>query len=628
MTELNPKNFYDLRFIANINAAKDKIFFEIFTPNEKSNDYSSSIYELRNRRILKYSRGDKDMDALISPNKEMMIYISKEDKKSRLILRDIEKGNERVIFSTDINLKTYKWNADSNSIYAVLERKQKDEDYRIIDDYPIYFNGEGFVHNSEFILLKISINGKKEELWKGEDEIIEIEPMPEGENIAVVVREKGWDVYDSRLSLFNIKNRKFEFITSEKVGISNIHALEDGKILFLMNKHDRSIFQSPKFFIYSKNEIIPLSEKYDISISNSVNSDSRMGKNRSIKVYNGKAYFISTSEGKAGLYSIDFKGKIKEEINGSFSIDGYDFLNDRIYYISQSSNEPQEIWTKRDNKIEKITNINRKISSFDLRKAENFKVNASDGTTLDCWFIKGKSKSTILEIHGGPRTSYGEGFIFEFHLLNKLGFNILYSNPRGSDSYGDDFALEIKESYGERDFKDINEIVDETISKFGVDPKRIGVNGGSYGGFMVNWIIGHTDRFKAAITDRSISDQISFYFTSDIGPRFNGDQIGGNPVDNLEHYFDKSPIKYYRNVKTPLLIVHSDEDYRCPLPQAIEFYTALKTNGNKVKMIIFKGENHELSRGGKPKNRVKRLEEIINWFEENLLDEKSRKQNH
>jgi len=625
MAGLNPKNFYDLKFIANVNVAKDKIFFEIFSPNEGKNDYISSIYELREKKILKYSRGEKDRDAIISPNEEMMVYTSKEDKKSSIILRDINKGNERVIFSTDINLKSYKWSSDSKSIYAILEKKQKDEDYRIIDDYPIYFNGEGFVHNSELRIIKISTNGKKEELWKGEDEIIEIEPMQDGKNIAAIVRPKGWDVYDSRLSLFNIARKKFEFLTSERVGISNIHSLKDGRIIFLMNRHNKSIFESPKFFIYSKKEIISLSEKYDISISNSVNSDSRMGKNRLIKVRDGKIYFVSTSEGKAGLYSIDFNGKLYKEIDGNFSIDGYDILKNEIYYISQSSNEPQEIWVSRDKKIKKITDLNRKISSFKLNRAQNFKVRASDGKDLDCWFIKGKSKSTILEIHGGPRTSYGEGFIFEFHLLNQKGFNILYSNPRGSDSYGDNFALEIKERYGERDYKDINEIVDYAISKFRIDPKRIGVEGGSYGGFMVNWIIGHTDRFRAAITDRSISDQISFYFTSDIGPRFNGDQIGGNPLDNFEHYLDKSPIKYYRNVKTPLLIVHSDEDYRCPLSQAIEFYSALKTNGNNVKMIIFKGENHELSRGGKPKNRIKRLEEIINWFENNILDEKSKK---
>ncbi len=209
--------------------------------------------------------------------------------------------------------------------------------------------------------------------------------------------------------------------------------------------------------------------------------------------------------------------------------------------------------------------------------------------------------------------------MFEFQLLNSNGFNLIYSNPRGSDGYGDDFALEIKNRYGERDYHDILEILDYSSKKLGMNADRVGVIGGSYGGFMVNWIIGHTDRFNAAVTDRSISDQISFFFSSDIGPRFNSDQMGGSPYDNLDHFWDKSPIKFIRNVKTPLLIIHSEEDYRCPVWQAYELFTQLKKQGSEVRLVLFKGENHDLSRGGKPKNRVKRLEEILKWFEEKLV---------
>jgi len=156
------------------------------------------------------------------------------------------------------------------------------------------------------------------------------------------------------------------------------------------------------------------------------------------------------------------------------------------------------------------------------------------------------------------------------------------------------------------------------IRELGFDGNHIDVIGGSYGGFMVNWIIGHTNRFRAAVIDRSISDQISFFFTSDIGPRFNSDQMGGDPLSNLDHYWDKSPLKYMKNANTPLLIVHSDEDFRCPVGQAYELFTQLKRQGSKVRMIQFRGENHDLSREGKPRNRVRRLEEIVSWFSENL----------
>ncbi len=620
MAQLKPENFYDLKFISNINIVKDKIFFEIFTPDRKENSYNSSIYELKGKKALKYSRGKTDRDMIISPNNKLMIYFSKEDKKNNIILKDIENGNERSIYSTDLEIKTYKWDKNSKSIYLILQNKPKDEDYRIIDDYPVYFNGEGYIHNSEFILLQLYLSGRTKELWRGENNILEIEPSPNKEEIAVVVREKGWDVYDSKLAIFNTKERTFTYITQEKGGVSNLNFLKDGRLLFLFNSHKRSIFESPKFWIYYNRSITSISQEYDISISNSVNSDSRMGKNRTVKIVDDKIYFISTIRGKAGIYTIDLKGNIEKIVAGDFSVDGFDVSGNAIYFISQASDKPQEIWVKESSKFSKVTDINKTISSFKLTRPQYFSVQASDGKELDCWLMKGKNNSTILEIHGGPRTSYGEGFIFEFHLLNKMGFNVLYSNPRGSDSYGDDFALEIKGEYGERDFKDINEIVDETIKKFKIDSDSIGVNGGSYGGFMVNWIITHSERFKAAITDRSISDQFSFYFTSDIGPRFNGDQIGGNPVENYEHYIDKSPIKYYKNAKAPLLIIHSEEDFRCPISQAYEFYTAMKLNGNKVRMIVFKNENHDLSRNGRPRNRVKRLEEILGWFKENMAD--------
>ncbi len=187
-------------------------------------------------------------------------------------------------------------------------------------------------------------------------------------------------------------------------------------------------------------------------------------------------------------------------------------------------------------------------------------------------------------------------------------------NPRGSDGRSEKFAIEIKGKYGERDYKDLMEGLEYAVENFKIDRSRFGVTGGSYGGFMTNWIVGHTNVFKAAVTQRSISNQISFFSTSDIGPEFNGDQIGGTPLENLEHYWDKSPLKYVERIKTPLLIIHSDEDYRCPVEQAYQLFTFAKFYNKNVEMAIFPGENHELSRSGKPKHRIKRLKLINDWF--------------
>jgi dipeptidyl aminopeptidase/acylaminoacyl peptidase len=163
------------------------------------------------------------------------------------------------------------------------------------------------------------------------------------------------------------------------------------------------------------------------------------------------------------------------------------------------------------------------------------------------------------------------------------------------------------------------EMVDYSVKNFGIDPEHIGVTGGSYGGYMVNWIVGHTDRFEAAVSDRSFSDAVSDYFSGDIGPTFDSDQIGGTPYENLETYWEKSPIKHIRNCKTPLLLIQNDSDYRCPVWQAYELFTQLKMQGAVTKLVVFKGENHNLPFSGKPKNRVKRLEEIVGWFQKYLL---------
>ena len=160
------------------------------------------------------------------------------------------------------------------------------------------------------------------------------------------------------------------------------------------------------------------------------------------------------------------------------------------------------------------------------------------------------------------------------------------------------------------------ECVDYVLSHYPVDAEKLFVTGGSYGGFMTNWIVGHTVRFRAAVTQRSISNQISFWGTSDIGPWFNKDQIGGGADlwDRFEHYWDKSPLKYARNIKTPLLIIHSEEDYRCPVEQAYQLFYALKMQKKDTKLVLFPGENHDLSRSGKPQHRIVRLKEIAAWF--------------
>ena len=226
-----------------------------------------------------------------------------------------------------------------------------------------------------------------------------------------------------------------------------------------------------------------------------------------------------------------------------------------------------------------------------------------------------QSYPAILDIHGGPKTAYGQVYYHEMQYWVNEGYIVMYCNPTGSDGKGGEFA-DIRGKYGTIDYEDIMAFTDKILSKYkAIDQKRLYVTGGSYGGFMTNWMIGHTHRFKAAATQRSISNWISFHATSDIGYYFASDQNGAHPFDDLNKLWDHSPLKYIKNVKTPLLMIHSDEDYRCPIEQAMQFFVPLKERGIDTKLIWFKGENHELSRGGKPQARIKRLTEITHWFQ-------------
>jgi len=196
-----------------------------------------------------------------------------------------------------------------------------------------------------------------------------------------------------------------------------------------------------------------------------------------------------------------------------------------------------------------------------------------------------------------------------------MGYFVFYCNPKGSDGRDNAFA-DIRGRYGEEDYQNLMDFADGVLAAYPqIDPKRVCETGGSYGGFMTNWILGHTTRFCCCASQRSISNWFSFYGTADIGYFFAEDQNAGNTFRSPEKLWRHSPLRYAANAKTPTLFIHSDEDYRCPLEQGLQMYTALVDNGVEARMCVFHGENHELSRSGKPKHRVRRLEEITGWFE-------------
>ena len=249
-----------------------------------------------------------------------------------------------------------------------------------------------------------------------------------------------------------------------------------------------------------------------------------------------------------------------------------------------------------------------------------------DGIEIDGWVIKpygyeaGKKYPGYLEVHGGPRANYAKEVMLDLQFIAAQGYFVFYANPRGSSARGNDFA-NINGKYGTVDYSDLMEFTDKVLEKYpDMDGDRLGVGGGSYGGFMSNWIIGQTDRFKAAIPQCSISSWFTMYGCSDI-PRFCQSQMDGTPWDNFDGLWRASPLKYADNVKTPTLFLQYSDDFRCPMQEAVQMYSALIMRGVETRLVMFHGNSHKMRSLGKPTQRNRRCKEILTWLDKYVKGE-------
>jgi dipeptidyl aminopeptidase/acylaminoacyl peptidase len=422
-------------------------------------------------------------------------------------------------------------------------------------------------------------------------------------------------------------------VTESKGPIEAVSWSHDGKKLaYLGNDLRRRLATNTGVWILPSKggKADELTRVFDRSVGNTLNSDSRVVSPDPSPVWDAEDMslsFLATNGGSCSLYQVDLERKVVRAIvEGDRSVEGFSFSKDGsvLAYTSMDSSNLADLYIRDGKSESKVTRFSdNSLSKLKLIRPERLVFKASDGVEVEGWRMKpqgfkGTPVPAIVAIHGGPRTAYGNSLMFEFQLLAANGFAVLFTNPRGSDAYGEEFAAAIPKNYGDRDYKDIMEAVDQ-FTKTGIaDEKRLGVGGGSYGGYMTNWIIGHTDRFKAAVTERSISNWNSFFGTSDIGHFFAQEEVGGVPWENSQHYNENSPITYVQNVKTPVLIIHSEEDYRCPIEQGEQLFVSLKKQRKEAVMLRFPDENHELSRSGRPKHRIERLNQITEWFKKHL----------
>ncbi|MDQ1443529.1 MAG: hypothetical protein QOG97_3757, partial [Acidimicrobiaceae bacterium] len=350
----------------------------------------------------------------------------------------------------------------------------------------------------------------------------------------------------------------------------------------------------------------------------------------------GAVLFRVEDAGNTHLYRSDPLGPV---VDGERDVTGFDAAGDTVVFCASTPTATSELFVldRVSGEERQITNVGVPFTAgTELVAPIPFTATAPDGNVVPAWVVppvgadpgSGQRYPTLLNIHGGPFTQYGNRFFDEFQLQAGAGFAVVYANPRGSSGGTEASARATRwpeapedpgSGWGGVDYDDLMAVVDTALDRFDfLDPECLGVLGGSYGGYMTTWIVGHSDRFKAAVSERSANNLLDLERSSDAASAFRT-LVGVSHVDHPEAYLRQSPISYVRSIVTPLLIMHSDDDLRCPVNQAEQLFVALRLLGREPEMVLFPGESHELSRSGSPRHRVMRAEIILEWFRKHLM---------
>ncbi|MBQ5487794.1 MAG: S9 family peptidase, partial [Clostridia bacterium] len=546
-------------------------------------------------------------------------------------IKKLPNGAYALLGSIDANESDY-YLMDREEREKVEKRYADDKDYEVFDELPYWSNGEGIVNKKRTALFYVTFDDATQKLTvqRVTEPFFTIDTI---ETIGDSVYFLG-DRYIERRdlthpSLYEMDGRNGwyrKLRTYDGLYVERIKAVGDRLIMTATEGKDIGLNENSDFYLVDREtgELTVLLENTE-SLWNSVGSDVRHGGGESMISANDRLYYITTRFESSHLYALDMQGNnvpVATEI-GSIDAIAIHPENDKALFIALYEGSLQELYAKdlKTGELRQLSHFNDEaLKGKYVAKCEPVSLE-SEGLKIEGWVLKpkdydpNKKYPAVFDIHGGPKTVYGTVFYHEMQVWAGLGYFVFFCNPKGSDGRGDAFA-DIMGHYGETDYQNLMDFAEEVLRRYpAIDPNRVCETGGSYGGFMTNWIIGHTDRFCACASQRSISNWLSFFGISDIGYYFVGDQNKADFYTDHEKLWDHSPLKYAKNVKTPTLFIHSDEDYRCPLDQGLQMYAALVDRGVPARLVLFHGENHELSRSGKPKHRIRRLTEITNWFE-------------
>lgn len=618
-----------------------KIAFVVIRPDEKRDNYDSTIWVID--RItgnpLMYFGGGSGLWPRWSPDGKHLLFLSKKTMKEG------EKGNELWIASTDggeprlvLRLKggidAPSWMPEGNRIVFLSAVGEEEEGVRVVRRIPLWSNGAGFAYHIRKHVHVVDVgSGSVRQLTRGDMNVSYVSPSNEGGRIAYVASTNDLNPMVTDLFVMDVDSGESKKLTDTNMSVGACCWSPDDKHIAFKGHNLRRGFATHItiwVILAEGGKPTDLTGKLDRGSARHVYYDLRGPISYLLAPFpvwsEEWIYFSLSDRGHYSLHRVNPRnGGIEPVVTGNFLVDDFSVAGNVVAYLKVTETAPAEVCVKDERGERNLTNLNDfLLSELRLSVPEHFEYQASDGKKIDGWFMKpvvaekGEKVPAILDIHGGPKSVFGYSFMFEHHFFSSKGFAVIYLNPRGSDGYSEEFA-DIRGAYGERDFKDIMEGLDYVLSKFpSIDPGRLAVTGLSYGGFMTNWIVTHTDRFKAAVSQNSISDWTAMFGTTDIGFYFSPDQIGKEPWSNPQGYLNKSPLTYAPKVTTPTMFIHSAEDFRCWIDQSISFFTALKFLGKETELVLFDKGEHTFRSTSKPSFRMKRLEHMLRWFEQYL----------
>ena len=640
-----PEDLTRIQFVTDPQLSPDgrRLAFVVTTLSEERDEYLSNIWivDVAGGTPRRFTAGPRrDLEPRWSPDGSRLAFLSERTAKDKLQLyvMPADGGEPTKLTALDNGVSAIAWAPDGARLAFVSpvggykepeseDEKRKSRPARVITSVKYRFNGEGFVYDRRPHVFVVSLDGASP-IPITDGDFIDADPTwaPDGESIVFASARHTTRDDDDASDLWRVpaKGGTPQRLTATTGPVMLPAFAPDGRtIAFLaragLNAYGRNVqlFTVPS----DGGQATCLSSALDRSCGALHVRPSWSPDGRSVTV-------AAEDRGDVGLWRVAAMGAAAPQriVGGERVLNGFSASADgrMLAFASSRSVAPAEVFVcGADGRDERrLTDLNRAwVESVTLSSPERFRFTRA-GFELDVWvmrpagFVAGQRYPTLLNIHGGPHAQYGHNFFDEFQVYAGAGYAVVCTNPRGSQGYGEEFAQAVVGDWGGGDYADVMAALDEALARYPfIDPERLGVLGGSYGGFLTSWTVGHTKRFKAACSERAVNCQYTMFGTSDIGHSFNVAELGGAlPWEDMARYIERSPLTYAKDVTTPLLILHSEDDLRCPIEQGEQLFVALKKLKREVRFVRFPGENHEMSRSGKPRHRLERFRHILDWF--------------